>query len=303
MRAGCQRDLAQTPCNSEILPTQPCQSTSSNSLFVRSSHHLVYTPAFSFRRVLRLHLNSSRRKTVMLHSRTIQAIELAAAPVAVASCQPGTAILPAVMGRDIACEFSHEMPVDFACASHTIRLRPGIRLPEIRTHRCPTTRRRTGPTFRSATWWPVRRWCRSRWLGSCSITLFGTMPGFTIGLTLLGARGRVLHLVRCRQALTAKKPKQPPHEGQRRDRQAAILLGVPVLLAVLGAVPLGLWRGSYQWLCAAVAFGLVVPPGLVTLSVAERMSESRPTVRSRRCCWGRSVRLLVGFGGAVLVFC
>ena len=35
-------------------------------------------------------------------------------------------------------------------------------------------------------------------------------------------------------------------------RRAAILLGVPVLLAVAFAIPLGLWRGEYQWLCAGV---------------------------------------------------
>ncbi len=85
-------------------------------------------------------------------------------------------------------------------------------------------------------------------------------------------------------------------------RQAALLLGVPILIAVLVAVPLGLWRGPYQWLCAAVAFGLVVPPGLVTLVVARRMSKSSAYGQVTALFLGTFVRLAVGFGGAVLVF-
>ena len=85
-------------------------------------------------------------------------------------------------------------------------------------------------------------------------------------------------------------------------RRAAILLGVPLGSAVLAAVPLGLWRGSYQWLCAAVAVGLVVPAGLVTLLVAERLGKSSAYGRVAAVFLGTFVRLLVGFGGAVVVF-
>jgi hypothetical protein len=85
-------------------------------------------------------------------------------------------------------------------------------------------------------------------------------------------------------------------------RRAAILLGVPVLLVGAAAVPLGLWRGSYQWLCAAVAVGLTVPPGLVTLVLAERLGRESPYGRVLAVVLGTVVRLVLGFGGAGLVF-
>jgi len=85
-------------------------------------------------------------------------------------------------------------------------------------------------------------------------------------------------------------------------RQATILVCVPVVLALLAAVPLGYWRGSYQWLCAAVAIGLVVPPGVVTLLVAERMKRGSPYGQVGALALGTVGRLLIGFGGAVLVF-
>lgn len=84
--------------------------------------------------------------------------------------------------------------------------------------------------------------------------------------------------------------------------RAAILLGVPVLFAILVAIPLGMWRGPYQWLCAAVAVGLVVPPGLITLFVAERMGKSSAYGRVGAVFLGTAVRLLVGYGGGALVF-
>jgi F0F1-type ATP synthase assembly protein I len=40
----------------------------------------------------------------------------------------------------------------------------------------------------------------------------GTMPGFTIGLTLLGLVAAFLHLTQMAKALAAKKPK-PPDEA------------------------------------------------------------------------------------------
>ncbi len=42
---------------------------------------------------------------------------------------------------------------------------------------------------------------------------FGTMPWFTIGLTLLGLAAAFLVLVRLSKTLTAKKPKNPPDGG------------------------------------------------------------------------------------------
>ena len=43
--------------------------------------------------------------------------------------------------------------------------------------------------------------------------LLGTLPGFTIGLTLLGVVAAFWHLTQMARALTAKKPKQSPPEG------------------------------------------------------------------------------------------
>ena len=39
---------------------------------------------------------------------------------------------------------------------------------------------------------------------------FGTMPGFTIGLTLFGLGAAFFHLVKMSQALSAKRPPPPP---------------------------------------------------------------------------------------------
>ena len=80
-------------------------------------------------------------------------------------------------------------------------------------------------------------------------------------------------------------------------RRAAVLLGVPVLLAIVAAVPLGLWRGPYQWLCAAVALAVVVPPGWSLLVGGCRGFSLRQVAVLGTC-----VRLLVGFGGAAAVF-
>lgn len=82
----------------------------------------------------------------------------------------------------------------------------------------------------------------------------------------------------------------------------AVLLGVPVVLTLAVAVPLGFWRGSYHWLCAAVALGLVLPPGLITLLVAERMKRKSPYSQLGALVMGTFGRILIGFGGAVLVF-
>src|SRR5262249_43798882 len=85
-------------------------------------------------------------------------------------------------------------------------------------------------------------------------------------------------------------------------RRVAILLGVPVGLAALVAAPLGMWKGEYQWLCAAVSLGLVVPPGLVTLVLAERLARASLFGPVLALAVGTVVRLVVGFGGALVVF-
>ena len=42
----------------------------------------------------------------------------------------------------------------------------------------------------------------------------GTMPGFTIGLTLLGLALAFFHLVKMSQAMAKKKPAPPPDAGR-----------------------------------------------------------------------------------------
>jgi hypothetical protein len=85
-------------------------------------------------------------------------------------------------------------------------------------------------------------------------------------------------------------------------RRAGIMLGVPLVFSALVAVPLGLWKGEYQWLCAAVAAGLVVPPGLATLVLAEKLAKVSAFGPLMALAVGTAVRLFVGFGGAVAVF-
>jgi hypothetical protein len=85
-------------------------------------------------------------------------------------------------------------------------------------------------------------------------------------------------------------------------KRAAILLGLPVALAVLVAVPLGLVRGEYQWLCAAVAVGVVVPPGVLTLYASERLFRSSLLGPLLALVVGTFGRLLLGYGGAALIF-
>lgn len=85
-------------------------------------------------------------------------------------------------------------------------------------------------------------------------------------------------------------------------RQAAILAGVPVLLAALVAIPLGLWKGEYQWLCAGIALVLVVPPGVATLLLADRIGRSSLYGPLLALVLGTVGRVLVGFGGAAIVF-
>jgi hypothetical protein len=85
-------------------------------------------------------------------------------------------------------------------------------------------------------------------------------------------------------------------------RRALLLVGLPVGLAALVAVPLGLERGSYQWLCAAVAVALTVLPGLITLVLAERLGRGTPAARVLAVFLGTAIRLAIGFGGGVVVF-
>jgi hypothetical protein len=81
-----------------------------------------------------------------------------------------------------------------------------------------------------------------------------------------------------------------------------LLVGLTVGLVAAVAVPLGLWRGPYQWLCAAVAVGLTLTPGVIALVLAERLGRGTPAARVLAVVVGTFVRLGVGFGGGVVVF-
>lgn len=84
-------------------------------------------------------------------------------------------------------------------------------------------------------------------------------------------------------------------------RRVVALIGVPVIVALVVALPLGLWRGPHHWLCATVAVGLTVLPGLATLVLAQQFVKW-PLGPVAVVFVGAFVRLGVGFGGAVGVF-
>jgi hypothetical protein len=81
-----------------------------------------------------------------------------------------------------------------------------------------------------------------------------------------------------------------------------ILLFTPIFLLGLAAIPLGLLRGSYQWVCFGVALGLTVPVGLLTLFATAWLGKTSPYGGVISLFLGTFVRLLVGFGGGVVVF-
>jgi hypothetical protein len=85
-------------------------------------------------------------------------------------------------------------------------------------------------------------------------------------------------------------------------RRALLLVAITVGLVAAVALPLGLWRGPYQWLCAAVALGLTVLPGVLTLVAAERLGRGTPAARVLAVVGGTLVRVVLGFGGGVVVF-
>jgi hypothetical protein len=84
-------------------------------------------------------------------------------------------------------------------------------------------------------------------------------------------------------------------------RRLAIMLGVPVLLAVAVAAPLAQWRGPQHWKFAAAAVALTVPVGLVTLRLAFRASRVPVYGPVLAMAAGMFLRIVVGFGGAVLL--
>jgi hypothetical protein len=85
-------------------------------------------------------------------------------------------------------------------------------------------------------------------------------------------------------------------------RRIAILIGVSAGGAALAAVPLGLRYGEYQWWCAGIAIGLVVPPGVLTLLLAGRLARGTHFGPLVALAMGTVVRLGISFGGGVAVF-
>jgi hypothetical protein len=85
-------------------------------------------------------------------------------------------------------------------------------------------------------------------------------------------------------------------------RQAAILVCLPILILGLPAIPLGFFLGPYQWVCCGIAVGLTVPAGLITLLAIRWLNKKSPYARVVALILGTFVRLLIGFGGGVLLF-
>jgi hypothetical protein len=85
-------------------------------------------------------------------------------------------------------------------------------------------------------------------------------------------------------------------------RQAVILLGLPMVIVGLAAIPLGYLLSPYQWLCSGIALSLTVPAGLVTLVASARISKASIYGKVVSLFLGTLVRLVVGFGGGLLVF-
>lgn len=79
------------------------------------------------------------------------------------------------------------------------------------------------------------------------------------------------------------------------------MLGVPVGLAVLVAAPLAHWFGPQHWRFVAAAVALTVPVGVVTLRLAFRAQRIPVYGPVLAMAAGMFLRLVVGFGGAVLL--
>lgn len=84
-------------------------------------------------------------------------------------------------------------------------------------------------------------------------------------------------------------------------RRALLLVALPAGVGLLVAVPAGLLVGPRQWAFAGLAFGLCVPPGVVTLVLADYLGPRSPFGGLLALMVGTAVRLVVGFGGALAV--
>lgn len=85
-------------------------------------------------------------------------------------------------------------------------------------------------------------------------------------------------------------------------RKLLLMIGLPLLIGGVVAVPIGWVRGPMQWTFAAIAFGLCLVPGLVVLAVSDYLIQTSPFGRILAVFIGTFVRLVVAFGGGVVVF-
>ena len=85
-------------------------------------------------------------------------------------------------------------------------------------------------------------------------------------------------------------------------RRLLIVVGVPILIGAVVAIPLGLALGLKQWAFAGIAFALCVTPGLAIVLLHDYLIQTSPFGRILAMAIGTFVRLVTGFGGGVVVF-
>ena len=85
-------------------------------------------------------------------------------------------------------------------------------------------------------------------------------------------------------------------------RRLLIVVGVPLLIGLLVALPLTLTIGPNQGTFFAIAFGLCVPAGLAVVLLHDYLKGTSPYGRIIAMFAGTLIRLAVAFGGGVLVF-
>ena len=86
------------------------------------------------------------------------------------------------------------------------------------------------------------------------------------------------------------------------NRRLLIVVGVPILVGAVVAIPIGLALGSKQWAFAGIAIALCVPPGLAIVLLHDYLIQTSPFGRILAMAIGTFVRLVAGFGGGIVVF-
>ncbi len=90
--------------------------------------------------------------------------------------------------------------------------------------------------------------------------------------------------------------------GQPMIRKLLLVVGLPLAIGALVAIPVGLIRGPAQWGLAGTAFGLCVLPGLVVVAVGDYLIRTSPYGQLLALVVGTFVRLVAAFGGGVVIF-